>query len=74
MAIEVFITNVTKKKDAVFLKKELTLKLPQTKINFDLDDVDKILRLEKANLTQAVTESVISCLNNYGFECKILTY
>lgn len=42
----VFKTNVYKKSDAGKIVKLLNKELPNTKANFDLDDCDKILRVE----------------------------
>jgi len=44
--IEVFKTNVVKRRDAQQLLKEMTSCFPNYKINFDLEDRDKILRVE----------------------------
>ncbi len=70
--IEAFITNVEKKKDSVFLKNELLKIFKNSEINFDLEDCDKILRIESFNHTVS-SEDVISCIENNGFECKVLT-
>ena len=70
--IEVYVTNVTKKKDSVFLKRELLTLLPTANIHFDLQDCDRILRIE--NLTsELLPELVIACLERNGFKCELLT-
>ncbi len=73
MMIEVFVTNVAKKEDSFFLRDELLKLLPDTEINFDLEDCDRILRIESLNRLPVAPEGVISCLSNNGFECKVLT-
>jgi hypothetical protein len=67
--IEVFKTNVRKRSDA---KKVVTILLqhfPCSKINFDLDDCDKILRIEGE---QFVTERVMSLVKENGYCCDVL--
>ena len=71
--VEVFVTNVAKKKDSVFLRKELLKIFPDSEINFDLEDCDRILRIESLNYVPVASEDVIFCVNSNGFECKILT-
>lgn len=44
--IEIFKTNVFDKATARMLVRNLKRVLPQSKINFDLEDCDKILRIE----------------------------
>jgi hypothetical protein len=44
--VEVFKTNVKQKKKAFEIIASLQMILPDAKINFDLDDCDKILRIE----------------------------
>lgn len=73
MMIEVFVTNVAKKKDSVFLRKELLSIFPDSEISFDLEDCDRILRIKPLSLLPVVCEDVISCLDANGFECKLLT-
>jgi len=67
--IEVFKTNVQNRKQANKLLKILSNKYPEAKINFDIDDCDKVLRVD-AN-TIAVKE-IIVCLNQVGFKCEEL--
>jgi len=46
--VEVFKTNVVHKKAAKIILEEIGLHQPQYKCNFDLDDCDKVLRIEHA--------------------------
>lgn len=42
---------------------------PKYRINFDLDDCDKILRVEGENICP---EKIIAIVQNYGFRAEIL--
>ncbi|MBK8603962.1 MAG: hypothetical protein IPN87_13160 [Saprospiraceae bacterium] len=44
--VEIFKTNVKKKKRSEKVVSLLSMKYPDLKINFDLEDCDKILRIE----------------------------
>lgn len=67
--IEVFKTNVEKVQQAILLVDELSLHFPGSKINFDLDDCDKILRIEGIHF---LTEKVMLLLEENGFKCRLL--
>lgn len=67
--IEVFKTNVPDEAQAEAIITELHYHFPGTKINFDLHDCDKILRLEGVNF---ITEKVITLVEARGFSCNIL--
>lgn len=67
--IAVFKTNVQKKKDAKFLIQELYAYYPLSFINFDLDDCDKILRIDTPDCLPIQIEHII---NEHGFICKEL--
>jgi hypothetical protein len=67
--IEVFKTNVQEKNEARVIISELCILFPNAKINFDLDDCDKILRIEILGLC---VEQVIEVLRNRGFKCEVL--
>ncbi len=69
--IEIFATNVAKAEDSLRLKNDLLQQFPGSKISFDLEDCDRILRIESFNAASIVTDQVISCLQQNGFECKI---
>jgi len=67
--IEVFKTNV---EEACHAKNVIALLLqhfPGSKINFDLHDCDKILRVEGENFA---IEKVISLVIENGFSCMVL--
>ena len=67
--IEVFKTNV---KESVHAKKIVTILLehfPGNKINFDLHDRDKILRVEGKSFC---TEKIMTLVIENGFSCNVL--
>ena len=51
--VEVFKTDVSKKKVAVTLVKSLSIQFPDYKINIDLADCDKVLRVESECILDA---------------------
>jgi len=69
--IYIFKTSVLTENDIQSLKPYLD-KLPQTFWNFDLEDCDKILRVE--SLEEVSEEVIISVLQQRGFTCEVLLY
>ncbi|MBS1653868.1 MAG: hypothetical protein JSU05_03410 [Bacteroidetes bacterium] len=69
--IEVFKTNVTDSMDAARLLQLLNRYFPQSRINFDLHDCDKILRVEGHDF---ITGQIIGLLQENGFHCSILDH
>lgn len=67
--IEVFKTNVKRKKDAKTIIILLKRCFPKVQANFDLEDCDKILRIEAADIDEL---KIISLLESEGFDCGIL--
>jgi hypothetical protein len=67
--VEVFKTNVRKKAQSKMLLSILSETFPSFKINFDLSDCDKVLRVEGDNM-EAVRIMIL--LKKYGFECEVL--
>lgn len=68
--VEVFKTNVQHQEVAEQLASILQDQFAFSKINFDLEDCDKILRVE-AN--QVCVETIIGILSDHGLECEVLT-
>jgi hypothetical protein len=68
--IEVFKTNVLFQKDALQIVENLQNELKNTKINFDLEDCDKILRIEGTNKSK--NKYILSYLQKLGYHCEIL--
>jgi hypothetical protein len=67
--VEVFKTNVKNKSQARQILKSLKKNFPQLKINFDLDDCDKILRVEGTDIS---TCAIIELMKSNQFLCEIL--
>ncbi len=67
--VEVFKTNVHKISHANKLINLLLQQFPGNKINFDMHDCDKILRIEGQNF---VTGKIIMIVKENGFACAVL--
>jgi hypothetical protein len=67
--IEVFKTNVYEFSEAQKVIALLNSHFPGSRINFDLDDCDKVLRVEGNNF---ITETVMKLVNEKGFVCSVL--
>lgn len=67
--IEVFKTDIRNKTTAKAILKILKQSFPTSNFNFDLNDCDKILRIEsnKKNINK-----VIEVINSQGFRCEVL--
>lgn len=70
MGVEVFKTNVTDREIADKIISDLSVTLPQSKINFDLTDCDNILRIESTAHIQI--ESITEQISRWGYVCEIL--
>ena len=68
--VEVFKTNVQHRELAEQLASILRGRLAFCKINFDLEDCDKILRVEGK---QVCVEIIIEILSTHGLQCEVLT-
>ena len=67
--IEVFKTNVADEHSAGRILAELGVLLPGYRINFDLQDCDKILRVEGDFVD---TMLILAVLEKNGFACEVL--
>ena len=67
--IEVFQTNVQDVSEAKKIVEMLTSQFPGSKINFDLDDCDKVLRVEGQDF---LTGKIMLLVKENGFACSIL--
>ena len=67
--IEVFKTNVEEEHHAHILISSLMKLFPDSRINFDLDDCDRILRIEGQ---QVCPLRVIDLMRDRGFHCAAL--
>jgi hypothetical protein len=68
--IYVFKTSVKNKKHIRQLSPFLNGLLQQSKWNFDLEDCDKILRIDSL---KEISETVTQLLQHNGFDCEELT-
>lgn len=71
MEVLVFKTNVTSKKKVSMVSNLLTTFPSIKQWNFDLEDCDKVLRIEATGLPPASVETL---LNAAGFNCRELDY
>jgi len=67
--VEVFKTNVQKKTQSKMLLCVLSEAFPSFKINFDLSDCDKVLRVEGDNLE---VSNIMVLVKEHGFQCDLL--
>lgn len=67
--VEVFKTNIQKKAQSRILYGALTAAFPACKINFDLTDCDRVLRVEGDDV-EAMRIMIV--VNEYGFTCEVL--
>ncbi|MFH6937594.1 hypothetical protein [Flavobacterium sp. YO12] len=69
MMIEVFKTNVQEVEQSVMIVGKLLEHFPNSAINFDLEDCDKILRI---NDSKILNHKIIELVNSFGFHCEVL--
>lgn len=67
--VEVFKTDVYVVEKSKTILQKLFMHFPDNKINFDLEDCDKILRVEGKNI---LPEKIMEILNEEGHYCAIL--
>lgn len=65
--ISIYKTNIENSSQIQLLKKELDTLLGEENWNFDLDDCDRILRVDTQN---NISKLVIEKLNTMGFDCE----
>lgn len=66
MIVEIFKTNVQKEVDKNYIIAIIQNSFPDYKFNFDLEDCDKILRVEAAALD---SKDIVKHVNNLGYTC-----
>jgi len=69
MIVEVFKTNVNEAELAETLIRQVLDHFPDSRVNFDLEDCDNILRVEAKTV---IPEKIIEILNLNGYSCKVL--
>lgn len=67
--VEVFVTNVQDVTQAEYLKSMLLKSFPHYIINFDLQDCDRILRVESDKIDP---KAIIRLLTSENFQCEML--
>ena len=67
--VEVFKTNVKQVKIARQLTASLLQHFPQHKVNFDLQDCDRILRIEGSAVS---IKKILEVVTGHGYECSVL--
>lgn len=67
--IEVFKTDVQQPGTANLLTAKLLLLFPGSRVNFDLEDCDRVLRLEGENICR---EKTARLLKDSGYHCQVL--
>lgn len=75
MTVEVFKTNVADPERAKWLVDQIERNFINCKVNFDLDDCDRILRVVFEGKSQAdpiVNELLIDLLKTVGYEAEVL--
>lgn len=70
MIVEVFKTNVNEVALSEVLIRQLLRHFPDSRVNFDMEDCDKVLRVEA---THIMPEKIIEILNSNGYSCEVLT-
>ncbi|MEP6931734.1 MAG: hypothetical protein ABI850_17050 [Flavobacterium sp.] len=66
MIVEVFKTNVQRESEKNYVTAIIQSQFPDYKINFDLEDCDKILRVEGPELEP---KNIIDYVNCLGYIC-----
>ncbi|MXO03966.1 hypothetical protein [Flavobacterium sp. HBTb2-11-1] len=64
--VEIFKTNVQEESDRDYVVAVIQNQFPDYKINFDLEDCDKILRVEGVDLQ---CDSVVDYVSRLGYTC-----
>ena len=67
--VTIFKTSIPNKRGVKVIEPLLKTLIPDSNWNFDLNDCDKIFRVEKM---VAQPEHIIQAFNSHGFECEEL--
>lgn len=67
--IEIFITSIHNKKNSERIKIEILKTDSDLKITFDLEDIDRVLRVEGIAVNK---EEIIEIVNKLGFQCCVM--
>jgi len=66
--VEVFKTNIERTEEAERIRKLLLDQIPYCKVNFDLDDCDKVLRV----VGFVSASEVIEVVKEHNYRCEVL--
>lgn len=69
MMVEVFKTNVSCEEVSMMLTDILLRHFPGSRISFDLEDCDRVLRIEQEGI---IPGKVIEIISTKGYHCEIL--
>lgn len=67
--VEVFKTNVERHEHSEMLIDQFINQIPNSQVNFDLEDCDKIWRIEAENVS---TQAIIEILHRNGYHAEVL--
>jgi len=67
--VEVFKTNVERAEHSEMLIDQIISHIPNSNINFDLEDCDKILRIEAESVSNQI---IIEILHQNGYYAEVL--
>jgi len=67
--VEVFKTNVERQQESEILAQILLAHYPAARITFDLEDHDRVLRVEEHDLC---AEKIMGLVTKYGYQCEVL--
>jgi hypothetical protein len=67
--VEIFKTNVTHTADASQLMQQLLGRHPESRISFDLEDCDRVLRIEG---NEVCATGIIELMSEAGYLCEVL--
>ncbi len=67
--VEVFKTSIENQYDCSLVSNVLYVMYPEAKINIDLEDCDKILRIEHSSIS---IEKVTKIVEALGHQCELL--
>lgn len=67
--VEVFKTSIVNQCDSSLVSNVLYVLYPEAKINIDLEDCDRILRIEHSRVP---VEEVIKMVKALGHQCEVL--
>lgn len=67
--VEVFKTNVEQPEHSEMLIDQIITQIPNSQVNFDLEDCDKILRIEAESVSNQL---IIEILHRNGYHAEVL--